>query len=105
MARRGFSSVQGVAMRVTPLDGNGTPQTALAVVSKGFTRVQSQVQTQQTQAVTVNNAAGEICFTKPAEEQTLGTQLTIDFCKVDPELFSLDPQTVDAVTRAEGVVP
>lgn len=94
------SSIQGLAIRVKRLDLNGNP-TGDTVVSDGFVRVQSSVRSQAGTETTVRNAAGAICVQKKAPDLTTGTDITIDFCQVNPQLFDI-VSTINPVENASG---
>lgn len=96
-----LSLVKGRRIRVTKLDGCGRPVfgECSQAVSKGFISVAFTANTLDTDEINVTNAAGERCVYEPAETSLTGYTLEIQFCEVDPELFSLvtgQPVTFDA---------
>jgi hypothetical protein len=84
----GFSAMQGEVIRVTEMDASGVP-TGRVGVSKSYTRVQSATSSESASTTTTKNAGGEVCMTDTTPEVILGSDLTIDFCKIDPALFDL----------------
>lgn len=96
-----LSLVKGRRIRVTKLDGCGRPVfgECSQAVSKGFISVAFTANTLETDEVNITNAAGERCIYEPSETSLTGYSLEIQFCEVDPELFSLvtgQPVTFDA---------
>lgn len=90
-ATKCLSLVKGRRMRVTRLDGCGRPVYGddSQVVSKGFISVAFTANTTDTDEINVVNAAGERCIFEPAETSLTGYGLEIQFCNVDPDLFSI----------------
>jgi hypothetical protein len=98
-----LSLVKGRRLRVTKLDGCGRPIYGddSQVVSKGFISVAFTANTTDSDEINVTNAAGEVCVYEAAVTSLVGYGIEIQFCNVDPELFSLvTGQPV--VTAADG---
>jgi hypothetical protein len=86
-----LSLVKGRRIRVTKLDSCGRPVygDTTQVVSKGFISVAFTANTSESDEIRVTNAAGEVCVFDAAVTSLTGYGLEIQFCEVDPELFSL----------------
>lgn len=86
-----FSLVRGRAMRVTRLDGCG--RVALGadsqITSDGFISVGLTANNEEGETISVTNAAGKVCILDEPNPQFTGYSLEVQFCGVDPELFSL----------------
>lgn len=87
----GFSLIRGRVARVTKLDGCGNTLLGpdSTVTSDGFTTIQFTAQTQEGEAISVTNAAGKVCVSDTPAPQFTGYQVSVTFCQVDPELFTL----------------
>lgn len=90
-ATKCLSFVKGRRIRVTKLDSCGRPIYGddSQVVSKGFISVGFTANTTETDEINVTNAAGEVCVYEAAVTSLVGYGIEIQFCEVDPELFSL----------------
>ena len=86
-----FSLVRGRAMRVTRLDGCGNvvPGPDSTAVSDGFITVGLTAQTDEGTTISVQNAAGKTCVLDEPCPTFTGYDITIEFCQVDPGLYSL----------------
>lgn len=86
-----LSYVKGRRIRITKLDSCGRPVygDTTSVVSKGFISVAFTANTTDTDEINVTNAAGEVCVYEASVTSLTGYGLEIQFCNVDPELFSL----------------
>ena len=86
-----LSLVKGRRIRVTKLDSCGRPVygDTTQVVSKGFISVAFTANTSESDEIRVTNAAGEVCVFDAAVTSLTGYGLELQFCEVDPELFSL----------------
>ena len=87
-----FPFAQGRRLRVTKLDNCGNPDeedTCARVVSKGF--VQVSVGSQVINGTTIEplNASGDLCYQVRSPDQFARHTLSIEFCEVDPSLFSM----------------
>lgn len=86
-----FPLVRGRVMRVTQLDACGAKvlgPTAQAI-SDGFISIALAAQTDAGTAISVTNAAGNVCILDTPCPKFTGYQLTIEFCGVNPDLFRL----------------
>ena len=86
-----LSLVKGRRIRVTKLDACGRPiyGDSSHVVSKGFISVAFTANTSESDEISVTNAAGDLCVFEAAVTSLTGYGLEVQFCEVDPELFSL----------------
>lgn len=91
MASKGRGAVKGRRLRVTRLDSCGRVVYGedSQAVSKGFVSVAWTANTIDTEEINQPNASGERCIYEAAEQELTGYTLTMVFCEVDPELFSL----------------
>lgn len=105
MATRCGSYLRGRMMRVTRLDGCGRviygPDSV--VTSKGMVTVTYTANIDEGEEVSQPNAAGERCVYDPAKPAQLGYTVEIEFCQVDPEMFSIMTGQ-DVYTNAFGDV-
>lgn len=83
--------IQGTTMRVQAVNSCGTPSvgSCVSAVSTGFVSVEMQDQVESGQEIVVMNAAGLMCVNEKSPKQLKWIDVTITFCKVDPELFNL----------------
>lgn len=93
--------VKGRRLRVTRLDACGRPVYGddATVTSKGFISVSYTANTNDSDAIVVTNAAGEIIVSEQSVTSIVGYGTEIAFAEVDPELFSLitgQPLVLDA---------
>jgi len=86
-----LSLVKGRRIRVTKLDSCGRPiyGDSSHVVSKGTISVGFTANTSESDEISVTNMAGEVCVFEAAVTSLTGYNLELQFCEVDPELFSL----------------
>lgn len=94
-------------VRVTRLDecGRVLYGPSARVTSTGVVSIATTVNTSDTEAITQTNADGAPCLNVPAETRFLNRALTLTFCDVDPDLYSLitgrdpivDPFTGDTI--------
>ncbi len=98
-----YSLVRGRAMRVTRLDGCGNvvPGADSSVVSDGFITVGFTAQTDEGTTISVTNAAGKICILDEPCPTFTGYDISIEFCAVNPALYSLIT-CQDSVENADG---
>jgi hypothetical protein len=91
MAGKCFSLVRGRAMRVTRLDGCGAvvPGPDSQVTSDGFITVTLTAQIDAGQTISVTNAAGDVCILDEPCPKFTGYDVAVEFCGVDPALFTL----------------
>src|SRR5690348_1604252 len=96
-----FSLVRGRAIRVTKLDGCGrvTPGPNSVIASEGFISVGLTANTEAGTAISVTNAAGNVCILDEPQPKFTGYTVEVAFCGVDPELVSMmtgNPTVLDA---------
>lgn len=86
-----FSLVRGRAMRVTKLDGCGTPVPGddSTIVSDGFISVALTANTEEGTTISVQNAAGKTCILDEPCPTFTGYSVEVQFCQVDPALFAM----------------
>lgn len=101
------SLVRGRRIRLTRTDGCGRPVFGgdSVAVSKGFISVALTANTSDSDEINLVNAAGEKCVYEPAESSLNGYGVEINFCDVDPELYSLAtgmPVVEDAMGNVIG---
>jgi hypothetical protein len=86
-----FSLVRGQVLRVTRLDGCGAvlPGPDSVVVSDGFITVGLTANNDTGTAISITNAAGKICIADTPAPKFTGYTVAVEFCGVDPDLFSL----------------
>lgn len=93
MATYCVAYVRGRRMRVTALDecgappAEGTPNSM--AVSKGFVSVDVEVDVEDGDEFIVKNADGDLCINSRSPDAIKRLNLTMEFCQVDPGLFSL----------------
>lgn len=93
-------------MRVTRLNGCGgvTLGADSQVATEGFISVGLTANTEEGETISVTNAAGKICILDEPSPTFTGYTIEVQFCGVDPELFSLmTGQSV--VMNASGTEP
>lgn len=85
------SAVRGKAVRITKLDGCGTPVYGpeSTVVSRGFITATITPNTEETEEISQTNANGDICVREPAKTRISNLGLSIELCAVDPALAHL----------------
>lgn len=106
MATKCMSYVRGRVIRVTKLDACGRPVEGAdsVVVSKGWTSVGFTANTDEGEAISVTNAAGETCIRVPGKPTFLGYNVEVAFCQVDPDLFALLTGQEPVVDAAGDVI-
>lgn len=107
MATQCFPFAQGRRLRVTKLDNCGNPaltDQCAQVVSKGF--VQVSVSSESVNGTTIEplNASGDLCYQVRSPDQFTRHAVMIDFCEVDPSLFSLVANANQVLDYAGDVV-
>jgi hypothetical protein len=87
-----WNSVRGRRMRVTRLDdccAPPAPGTACSsLVTKGFVSVQYSPEIAEAEEIELKNAGGEVCVSDPGCDEVKWMNLQMNFCQVDPDLFS-----------------
>lgn len=91
MDTQGFALVRGRAFRVTKLDGcGGVVLGPDSVVStEGVISVSLAARNEEGETISVTNAAGKVCILDQAIPKFVGWTIGVNFCGVDPSLFSL----------------
>lgn len=86
-----FSLIRGRAMRVSKLDACGNPiwGPANQAVTEGYITVGLAAQTDTGTAISVTNAAGNVCILDEPAPTFTGYEITVEFCGVNPDLYSL----------------
>lgn len=86
-----FSLVRGRALRVTRLDGCGGVILGAhsSVVTDGFITVTTTAQVDEGTAISIPNAAGDICILDEPAPQFTGYTVEVAFCGVNPDLIGL----------------
>jgi len=91
MTSQNFSLVRGRALRVTKLDGCGSvvlgPDSV--VTTEGFISVGLTANSEEGESISVTNAAGKVCILDEPTPKFTGYTIEVQFCGVDPDLFSL----------------
>ena len=102
-----FPLIRGRALRVTRLDGCGSPVPGpnSVVVTKGFISVALTPNTEEGEEISVTNASGDICVSDTPAPKLTGYGVEISLCGVDPDLVSLltgQDVVLDAAGEAVG---
>jgi hypothetical protein len=87
-----FALAQGRRMRITRLDDCGNPVTTDPcgqAVSSGFIQVSVSSDSETGASIRPINAGGDLCYYLRAPDVFLGHTLSIEFCEVNPALFSM----------------
>lgn len=97
-----WSPIRGRAMRVTKLNACGAwvagPKTV--VVSDGFVSVQMSPQYEDGEQTRRKNANGRLCNTDPGRSALAQIDVEINFCGVDPDMWSIISGQTLVVDRA-----
>lgn len=91
MTGKCISLVKGRRIRLTRVNDCGLPVYGEGnqVTSKGFISVAFTANSTESDEISVQNAAGEVCVFEPSETSFTGYGVEISFCEVDVELFAL----------------
>lgn len=86
-----FTLFQMPVARVTKLDACGAPVPGLCsqVTSDGYISVALSPEYEDPDEFLVKNAAGALCLNERSEPQFKWYTVAVEFCKVDPELYSM----------------
>ncbi len=106
MSTKCYAPVGGHTMRVTTLDACKAPVTdgdCPFVVSDGFVSVAVTANIDDGTAVEIKNARGNLCINRPAKPKIKNYSVTVNFCGVDPDLYSKFSGQ-DVVLDAQGDV-
>lgn len=104
-----WSSVNGEVMRLTKLDNCCTPPVAGAacstIVTDGFVSVQYSPEIAEGEDIELKNAKGKVCASKPGCDELKWFNLEMNFCNIDPDVFSFvtgNPLVLDAAGDSVG---
>lgn len=102
MPTRCASPIQGTLMRIVRLDECGAPVTGdgAQVVTEGFVQVAVTQQYQDGTEYILRNAKGELCVNDVGADQFQRSDLSIQFCSVDPDIVGLITGTSIVTTGA-----
>lgn len=91
MASNCFTPIRGRRMRVTRVDtiGRPVPGECSTVVTSGFVNVEMTAEIEEGEETTVRTAGGELCVSEKGADQLKWINVSIEFCQVDPDLFSM----------------
>lgn len=91
MASNCFTPIRGRRIRVTLVDTLGRPRPGeCSVVSTGgFVNVEMAAEIEEGEETTVRTAGGELCVSEKGADQLKWINVSIEFCQVDPDLFSM----------------
>lgn len=86
-----FTPIRGRRMRVTRVDslGRPVPGPCSTVVTSGFVTVEMTAEIEEGETTTVRTAGGDVCVSERGCDSLNWYNLTIEFCQVDPDLFSM----------------
>lgn len=107
MATSCFALIRGRAMRVTRTNACGAvvlgPKSVVA--SEGFISIALTANTEEGEAISQTNAAGNICVLDTPSPKFTGYSVEVAFCGVDPDLYALmtgQPVVLDGDDNAVG---
>src|SRR5262245_24567529 len=83
------ASVQGVAIRATPLNVSGVPIKDQSYISRSFIRVSFTPEYEEGDEITEKNADGTVCVTFKAPDTLKRVTMEIAVCDPDPVLSAL----------------
>src|SRR3954468_18836588 len=83
------ASVQGVAIRVTSLNLDGSLDAAESYTSKSFIRVSFTPEYEEGDEITEKNADGTVCVTYKAPDTLKRVTMEVAVCDPDPVLSQL----------------
>jgi hypothetical protein len=91
MASTCISPIKARVMRLVKVDVCGNPITGAGsvIVSDGFIKVQADPQYEDGVETIVKNANGDLCVNEKDANTLKRVDLTIDFCKVDPDAIAI----------------
>ena len=107
-AGKSWAPIRGKRMRLTRLTAAAAPDTtglAAMVVSKGFVTAKLTPQYDEGQKVQQKTSNGDYCINEPATKIVEGVVTEIQFCGVDPDIYSLitgQPVVLDGQGQAVG---
>lgn len=85
------SPIQGTRMRIIRLDACGVPITGSGgmVVTEGFVQVEASQDYEDGTEYELRNAQGDFCVNDVGPDQFRRSNLTIQFCAVDPDIVNI----------------
>lgn len=91
MASNCFTPIRGRRMRVTRVDtiGRPVPGPCSTVVTSGFVNVEMTAEIEEGEETTVRTAGGDLCVSERGCDQLKWINVSVEFCQVDPDLFSM----------------
>lgn len=91
MGTKSASYIRGKSMRATKLDSCGNPVIGAesVVVTKGYVQIAFTANTDEGSAIEIKNADDERCIYQPAEPKFVSYGVEVQFCNVDPDVFSM----------------
>lgn len=101
-----FTPIRGRRLRVTKVNSLGRPVygTNSFVVTGGFVSVQFSPQIQEGEEITVRTADGSLCVSERGCDELQWIEVQIEFCQVDPCLFTLINETWTELRDCTGEV-
>lgn len=86
-----FTPIRGRRLRVTRVDTIGRPVPGLCstVVTGGYVKIDMKAEVEAGEETTVKTAGGDLCVSEKACDQLKWLTVDIEFCQVDPDLFSM----------------
>lgn len=83
--------LQGFAVRLTKLDSCGgiVAGSCSTAISEGFIKVEVEPDESDGEEISQTLANGQRCYYRKTPKQLNGVKTSIEFCKVDPELFNI----------------
>lgn len=91
MASNCFTPIRGRRLRVTRVNALGypVPGECSTISTGGFVSIEMQAEIEEGEETTVRTAGGELCISEKGADQLKWINVTIEFCNVDPDLFSM----------------
>lgn len=101
-----FTPIRGRRMRVTKVNALGVPVYGpnSFVTTGGFVSVQFTPEIEEGEETTVKTAGGELCVSEKACDELKWITVQIEFCQVDPCLFTLINETWTELRDCVGEV-
>lgn len=105
MSQRTFSMIGGAVARFTRTDQCGRIAYGenARLVTEGFITITATAQVEETDAVEVTNANGNVCARRRAKRKVTGYSVDIELCGVDPEAINFTTEQ-PVVENGSGVV-
>lgn len=101
-----FTPIRGRRMRVTKVNALGVPVFGpnAFVVTGGFVSIQFTPEVAEGESTEVRTASGELCVSERGCDELRWITAEIEFCQVDPCLFTLINETWTELRDCEGEV-